>query len=141
MFNNSLFISLSQYGAIPLWAIYYKEKQCEVLRSYFYQNAKKDIQISVPESLSLVILTKVMCSKRVCFLNWLILENSRHTFSRSIVLRKLIGGSIFKFSNHGTCVKQKQYYKIFVFKYHASFVALLVRLTILTLDNPSRLNI
>lgn len=46
---------------------FYKEKQSEVLRSYFYQNAKKDSrkmlksQISVPESLSLVILTKVMC--------------------------------------------------------------------------------
>ena len=46
---------------------FYKEKQSEVLPSYFYHNAKKDSrkmlksQISVPESLSLVILTKVVC--------------------------------------------------------------------------------
>ena len=35
MFNESLFTSLSQFVAISFWASFFKEKQSEILHSYF----------------------------------------------------------------------------------------------------------
>ena len=49
MFNDSLFISLSQFVAIPwnfLSVSFYKEKQSEILRGYFYQQHSPNINKS-----------------------------------------------------------------------------------------------
>ena len=57
IFNNSLFISLSQFVAIPEKAfqvIFYEEKLSEILHSHFYERFTpiQKNQISVAESLT-----------------------------------------------------------------------------------------